>query len=59
VPSDITEMQRLRDHRAGIAEAFGSDRDALLSDRAARASLTTILIVGGEFGKTQELDAHG
>jgi hypothetical protein len=38
-------MQRLRNHREGIAEALESDRDALDSGLAACAALATIAIV--------------
>jgi hypothetical protein len=38
-------MQRLRDHREGIAEAFGSDRDALNGVGATCAALATMAIV--------------
>ena len=42
---DLTEMQRLRNHLVGIAEACGSDRDALTRSVLACAALATIFIV--------------
>jgi hypothetical protein len=39
-----TEMQRLRNHRVGIAEACGSDRDALIQSVATCAALAAIFI---------------
>lgn len=42
---DLTEMQRLRNHLVGIAEACGSDRDALNRSVLACAALATIFIV--------------
>ena len=43
---DGTEIQRLRNRREGIAEAYRSDRDTLNRSVAACAPIATIFIVG-------------